>query len=172
MQDCGVDLEKYQFDTYYQIFDFIEQLLCVICKLESKFGFEHRDMHWGNIMIKDSQLFLVDFNFSRLEIDKIVYTNLNDHKWIFEGDRGTDIQFGVYKEIRDSCNSEWVPFNKLSNLLWIRYILQKLMVKANVLKTVQCRTKTQRKLKKLIKKANSCSTTPEFYEWLCDFNEK
>lgn len=172
MQDCGIDLEKYQFENQYQFFDFIDQLLSVICKLENKFKFEHRDMHWGNIMIKDSQLFLVDFNFSRLEIDKIVYTDLNEHEWIFEGDRGADIQFGVYKEIRESCKSNWLAFNPESNLFWIRYLLQKLILKANKLKTARCKTKTLSKLKKILRIAGKSSTTQELYDWFIDYDEK
>lgn len=171
MKDCGVDLEKYQFKTYSQFIDFIHQLLSIICNLESKYNFEHRDMHWGNIMIKDQQVFIVDFNFSRLEKEKIIYTNLNDHSWIFEGDGAADIQFVVYKDIRDSCNSNWISFNPKSNLMWIRYILKKLILKASGLDNVKYKNKILKILQKISIQSNEYSNCHDFFKWFLEFEK-
>lgn len=67
MEDCGTPFEKYQFRDYPEILSFIDQLLETIATLEKCYRFEHRDLHWGNILIKDSEIFLIDFNFARME---------------------------------------------------------------------------------------------------------
>ena len=119
-------------------------------------------------MIKDFKVFLVDFNFSRLETDKIIFTDLNNHNWIFEGDKGKDIQFGVYKEIRNSCNSNWKTFNPKSNLLWVKYILQKLILKVDFLKS--SKSKSLKCLKNCIRKIALCNSCNQFYNWFVDKN--
>ncbi|ELA41684.1 haspin protein kinase [Vittaforma corneae ATCC 50505] len=134
MNDCGCDLEKYRFKNFTEVVDFIDQLLSAICSLEERFKFEHRDMHWGNIMIKNSMVYIIDFNFARLETDKIVYTDLNAQEWLFEGDRSVDMQFEIYVEARKACKSNWKAFSPKSNLLWVRYLLRKLELKLETFK--------------------------------------
>ncbi|KAM0681405.1 Serine/threonine-protein kinase haspin [Glugoides intestinalis] len=135
MNDCGADLEKYQFQSFQEVMSIIAQFLDTITTLEDKYNFEHRDMHWGNIMIKDSVLSIIDLNFARLEKDKVVFTDLNLHTWLFEGDVNIDIQFSVYLKMKELCKSDWKSFNPVSNMLWFRYLLRKLCLKAKCLPT-------------------------------------
>lgn len=165
MEDCGMDLEKYKFKTYHEIVDFIDQLLSTVSILETKYKFEHRDMHWGNVMIKNSKIFIIDFNFSRIEIDKVVYTNLNEENWLFEGDDKVDIQFEVYKLMKESCKSDWLVFNAKSNLFWVRYLLKKLQSKISGLLTEHSRITAQKEIARMILKGDEYANCTDFYQW-------
>lgn len=165
MNNCGNDLERYQFKDYNEVVWFISQLLSAVHILEAHYKFEHRDLHWGNIMVKDSEIFLIDFNFSRLETKKIVYTDLNQEQWLFEGDPSVDPQFGVYKKMKVSCKNDWMSFNEKSNLLWIVYLLDKLHLKIKTLKVSEDRFKATRIVQFLENKAKRCKNTQELLGW-------
>lgn len=165
MNDCGIDLEKYQFENFQEIMSVISQLLDTISTLEEKYCFEHRDMHWGNIMIKDSVLSIIDLNFARLEKDKIVFTDLNLHKWLFEGDSSVDIQFSVYGKMKELCKSDWKSFNPVSNMLWFRYILRKLSLKAKCLSGMAEITCPLKIMNLLIRKADQFVCCADFKHW-------
>lgn len=179
MNDCGCDLEKYRFKNFVEIVDFIDQLLSTICNLEEKFRLEHRDMHWGNIMIKDTKVHIIDFNFARLETDKIVYTDLNAQEWLFEGDCNVDMQFEIYVETKRSCKSNWKAFNPKSNLLWIRYLLRKLELKLETVREEAddaTRIKNRKMLGKIVQKAYEfadCKGLKKYFDVLrCKANLK
>lgn len=166
MNNCGEDLERYQFRDCKEIMHFVTQLLSAICILEQNYMFEHRDLHWGNVMVKDSEIFLIDFNFSRLEKKKIIYTDLNQEQWLFDGDSSIDPQFAVYKRMKASCRNDWLSFNEKSNLLWVIYLLDKLHIKIKTLKVVEDRFKATRFVQLLENKAKRCKSTQELFDWL------
>ncbi|EQB60564.1 haspin ser thr kinase [Vairimorpha apis BRL 01] len=51
-EDGGICLEKYKFKSVKQILFFVRQIIQILSNLEIKYKFEHRDLHWGNILIK------------------------------------------------------------------------------------------------------------------------
>lgn len=177
MEDCGVDLENTIFSSYMEVHVFLENLFSTISSLENRFHFEHRDMHWGNIMIKGSKTYLIDFNFTRLEAklfdgriydlnfnsgtSKILFTNLNKEKWLFEGDDEVDFQFYIYKRMKMSCNGDWRSFNVESNLLWIIYIIDKLWSKIKNFKTGECKIKSTNLIKHLLEVVKDCKNTTD-----------
>lgn len=130
MENGGTDLEHYEFRRRADLKSFISQILEVLNRLEDKFEFEHRDLHWGNILINDKmRVKIIDFSISRINLRYLSYTNLNNKPWLFEGDEKVDEQFGIYKILRSRCNGNWSFYNPKSNLLWVGYLLRKLKSK-------------------------------------------
>lgn len=169
MNDCGCDLEKYVFKTMIEIIDFIGKLIETICRLEETYRFEHRDMHWGNIMIKDGEVYLIDFSFSRLETMKIIYSDLNQQEWLFEGDTNIDMQFEIYIEEKKACKSKWDGYCPKSNMLWMRYVLRKLEKKMEGMEDVKC---NKRQFGKIVQKAYDFWCCSDFKRWFEHFRAR
>ncbi|TBU19239.1 haspin serine/threonine kinase [Ordospora colligata] len=126
MADGGVSLEDTKFTNCAEINRFLKNVAKVLANLETKYEFEHRDLHWGNILINSEKVNLIDFSLSRIKSNgKVIYEDLNAKEWLFEGDEQTDIQFGVYKQMRLLSHSDWKAFIPESNVLWMKYLVQK-----------------------------------------------
>lgn len=165
MNDCGKDLEKYEFQSRNEIICFFDQILSIVTILEDRFKFEHRDMHWGNIMINGSCVYLIDLNFARLEKEKIIYTDLNKEEWLFEGDENIDIQFSVYIQMKESCGSDWISFHPATNFLWIKYLLNKMKIKSETIRCNKERSLSKKIIRKMISSAEKISTCKDFKKW-------
>lgn len=203
LEDCGVDLEAYKFDTSDQIFLFFIDFIWILFRLEQKYKFEHRDLHWGNIMISGGRVKLIDFLFSRLEVDAqtlqrnildcketpddavhpatsqhddpwpgnmmILYTDLSQEEWIFDGDEAVDPQFVVYKEMRRITHGEWESFHSGTNGLWISYIIQKLRCKATEMEQPEEEARTCRLLNRIQERYESLGWGTAFCDWLAQY---
>lgn len=136
MENSGIDLEKYNFQNKEEVKNFIKQLIGCVARLEEKYDFEHRDLHWGNVMIKNEdslKVKIIDFSLSRIRCNSsLVYSNLKNKLWLFEGDEQCDEQFGVYKKMRNFCGDDWSLFIPMTNVLWIKYIINKVEQKSNM----------------------------------------
>lgn len=158
----GIDLESFLFLNSMEIFYFMFHLTRILHRLQNKFKFEHRDLHWGNILIKRKivtninkscieiendpfdisenfepfTITLIDFSLSRFETDDyIVYSDFNNKStnWIFEGNSTIDYQFDIYREMKNII-TDWSKFYPQTNTLWIKYICKKLLDKASLFK--------------------------------------
>lgn len=177
MKDCGLDLENTIFTTFFEICNFLDQLFTTVAKLEILYRFEHRDLHWGNIMVKDGEVNLIDFNLTRLEailqngviydlnyksgVPKTLYTNLNKETWLFEGDENVDFQFDIYKKMKQCCDGDWVSFNVKSNLLWIIYIFDKLWFKIKTFQNNEDKIKSTKLIQYLLEFSKECKNTED-----------
>lgn len=181
MEDVGIDLENTCVDGFTHLHRILENLLSIIINLEEKFRFEHRDLHWGNIMLKGNSISIIDFNFARLEAEissdgildlvtaqnpKLLHTNLNNENWIFEGNSDVDLQFEVYKQMKLSCDSNWEKFNPISNLLWAIYVLDKLFYKISKLSDQKEKYKSVKLIKYLIDISKKCKDCKDLLEYL------
>lgn len=156
MEDAGTDLENYQFKKISDILFFLKIIIECLSVLEFKYQFEHRDLHWGNILIQDNSMrndslctfsenlrnfnlssrfvtedsapfkvSIIDFGLSRLSTDHgLVYKDLSPEKELFEGTG--DEQYDVYRLMKKICCNEWSKFNPFTNVLWIKYLVNKL----------------------------------------------
>ncbi|WEL38239.1 haspin Ser/Thr kinase [Encephalitozoon hellem] len=126
MEDGGESLENIRFQNIEEVDKFIREVIRTLARLEEKYEFEHRDLHWGNILIKKGHISLIDFSLSRLKSeDTVIFNDLNDKQWLFEGDEKVDIQFKVYRDMRELCSGRWERFTPGSNVLWVRYLVEK-----------------------------------------------
>lgn len=144
MKHGGIDLENFKFSNLTEVFFFFKRLLTILNNLEEKYEFEHRDLHWGNIMLKRNKemsweglstfdfpndynpfkISIIDFTLSRIALNnKIVYTDLSVKKWLFEGDERVDIQYRVYKKMK---RDDYSTFDSRCNFYWFEYLVHKI----------------------------------------------
>ncbi|KAJ1895824.1 hypothetical protein LPJ66_004354 [Kickxella alabastrina] len=168
----GETLENANVSTWKEARSIIRQLALSMALAERHNQFEHRDLHWGNIMITRSnshQTFLyqlppvdsrrnsklmsipnykvrctiIDYTLSRLHIDNdandatgskpanydpannVFYVALKDES-LFRGEG--DIQYDVYRKMRDCSKSNWEKFHPHTNVLWLTYVLHKILL--------------------------------------------
>ena len=148
MKDGGVDLEKFKLKNMRQVQSIVNQLVCSLSLAEDKIQFEHRDLHLGNILIKETDLdcfkangeefkfdeiqcSIIDYSLSRMKDGAgVAYRDLDTIEWLFEGDPKIDTQYQVYKDMRSIKGKlSWKDFNPRSNILWLSFLLERLVFK-------------------------------------------
>ncbi|KAJ2824209.1 hypothetical protein IWW50_003439, partial [Coemansia erecta] len=167
----GETLENAAVSTWKEARSIIRQLALSMALAERNNRFEHRDLHWGNIMVTryhSNLTFLyqlpptgsrlkstlisipsykvrctiIDYTLSRLHIDNdtkdvvvskpasydsannVFYVALKDEA-LFQGEG--DIQFDVYRQMRACAKDDWEGFHPHTNVLWLTYVLQKIL---------------------------------------------
>lgn len=150
LSDGGKDLESFVLQSWSQAASVYTQAVQAIAQAEEKCQFEHRDLHWGNIVIKEVtqgrhgrrdvldirkifspkwsgvQATIIDFTLSRacFEENNIIALQMDDEAF-FNG-KG-DIQFEVYRQMRKVTNGDWQKYYPLTNVLWLHYLLRKII---------------------------------------------
>jgi serine/threonine-protein kinase haspin len=51
----GEDMERFQFDSMDQALSVLQQVAISLSVAEESLLFEHRDLHWGNVLIKKTK---------------------------------------------------------------------------------------------------------------------
>lgn len=126
----GVDLESFKPRNFDEVKSILLQVALTLAVAENACQFEHRDLHWGNILVKrvgpaDNQsrlectmndvdisvdtsgvlVTLIDFTLSRLAKQSnstdVVFCNLSADPEIFNGPEG-DLQADAYRQMRDT----------------------------------------------------------------------
>lgn len=114
---------------------------------ESEFQFEHRDLHWGNILVVPTaektfkfilngkpieirthgvKATIIDYTLSRLVYKECcLYQNLADDPELFEATG--DYQYLIYRLMRDNTNDCWEVFEPYTNVLWLHYTIDKMI---------------------------------------------
>ncbi|KAJ8025700.1 Serine/threonine-protein kinase haspin [Holothuria leucospilota] len=145
--DGGKDLEELEFSRIEEAVSILQQVTGSLASAERQYSFEHRDLHWGNILIRktnrakstfmiEGELFeipshgveasIIDFTLSRLQKDGCtVFCDVSDDATLFIG-KG-DYQFDIYRKMKRENKNDWETFNPHSNVLWLHYILEKLL---------------------------------------------
>ncbi|EMR09024.1 hypothetical protein PNEG_02797 [Pneumocystis murina B123] len=152
LEKGGKDLEHVNITTWRQVNRIFWDIVKVFSQGEKLYEFEHRDLHWGNVLVDDisdssedmlSQLSLnsacfsqpciiiIDYTFSRLRCDdnigELTWNNFEDHE-IFEAHG--DYQYEIYRLMRDYASSSkkmWSDFIPRTNVFWLHYLIDKLI---------------------------------------------
>ncbi|PPQ64615.1 hypothetical protein CVT24_008352 [Panaeolus cyanescens] len=164
----GPDLEAYTFQNaakqgWRQACSLFWQVTKALAHAEHLVSFEHRDLHVGQILVKDLPIqnasnilkphstnqrgrpkairvymddashgieaTVIDLGLSRMDAgdghggDPIHWTPIDQE--VFEGEG--DYQFDIYRMMRDMTNSDWQGFHPITNVLWLHYLLLKLL---------------------------------------------
>ncbi|KAI9467153.1 hypothetical protein BJY52DRAFT_1236715 [Lactarius psammicola] len=150
----GPDLEAYTFSRptkagWRQACSLFWQIVRVLATAENLVSFEHRDLHWGQILVKDvpSEVFdrdarlpmdhpaygvqatVIDLGLARMDAraddgsTEICWTPFDEE--IFEGEG--DYQFDIYRLMRKHNGGRWADFRPLTNVMWLHYLLFKLL---------------------------------------------
>ncbi|PAA72154.1 hypothetical protein BOX15_Mlig015665g1 [Macrostomum lignano] len=145
---AGCPLPAFRFGCYREARSVILQLALSLAAAESQFQFEHRDLHWNNVLVRRSgrvkiryrvadhnyainceglEVAIIDFTVSRVSPAPgyVLYIDMSGDEGIFVGDG--DYQFEVYRMMRRDCSDDWRKFNPRTNLMWLHYLLDKLL---------------------------------------------
>ncbi|XP_063902656.1 uncharacterized protein LOC135122415 isoform X3 [Zophobas morio] len=164
----GPDLEKYKFNNPLEALSLVLQVVCSLVVAERALNFEHRDLHWGNVLISKTQketlqyfvnnevlivathgieATIIDFTLSRLETNGNIYYYALEDEGFFTG--VNDIQYDVYRKMRSLNDNNWKDFNPATNVLWVHYLLYKII---NEKKLSRKKSRNQRKNLRIFKR--------------------
>ncbi|XP_023812451.1 serine/threonine-protein kinase haspin [Oryzias latipes] len=125
----------------------LHQVTAALAVAEQELHFEHRDLHWGNVLVKTTRkrkgsfllngethhvetngvlVRIIDYSLSRLEIDELtVSCDISNDEELFMGQG--DYQFEIYRLMRQENGNDWSSYHPHSNVLWLHYLCSKLL---------------------------------------------
>ncbi|XP_041131639.1 uncharacterized protein LOC121329819 isoform X2 [Polyodon spathula] len=125
----------------------LHQVTASLAVAEQALCFEHRDLHWGNLLVKKTSVKerkytlngttysvmtngvhvnIIDYSLSRLEIDGLtVSCDISTDEGLFMGQG--DYQFEIYRKMREENKNSWSEYNPHTNVLWLHYLTDKLL---------------------------------------------
>eukprot|EP00775_Hariotina_reticulata_P005959 gene5959-6198_t len=154
MSNCGWDLESYQLRDFDQARSMMLQVAMALAVAEESVAFEHRDLHWGNIMLSPATsthiscrltncaikirtegavVCLIDFTASRLQTPwgDVAYCDLEQEEGLFDGPKGK-CQFETYRRMRTITKGEWSGAYPGTNVQWMLYLCELLLTEKPV----------------------------------------
>ncbi|CAG8527077.1 2201_t:CDS:2 [Ambispora leptoticha] len=144
----GVDLEHVKLKTWRQAWSILTQIGWTLALAEESLKFEHRDLHWGNITIKATNLkhvtfhdpsngkvyeipcfgvraCIIDYTLSRMDIDEnTIHVDIRDEGY-FTGEG--DYQYEIYRMMRKETKGNWRSFCPKTNVFWLHYLADKIL---------------------------------------------
>nr|XP_024216931.1 uncharacterized protein LOC106681784 isoform X2 [Halyomorpha halys] len=182
--NAGRDLESYSFSTAKQGLSVFKQTVCALAVAEANNEFEHRDLHWGNVLVsrtserdipfilnRDKYTILtngvkatiIDFTLSRMTFpcsDFPVYCDIGQDPDMFIGTG--DYQFDVYRHMRDDVKNNWQCFVPKTNVRWLHYLVDKMINKVKYQrKTAKVHTDSMKILKDIESWILNCDSAVE-----------
>ncbi len=143
----GTDLEAHVFKNAEESFSAFKQVALSLAVAESEFEFEHRDLHWGNVLVaptrettltfslngKEIKLrtcgikaTIIDYTLSRLVYKECcLFQDLATDAELFEANG--DYQFDIYRLMKTHTNNIWEVFEPFTNVLWLHYTIDKMI---------------------------------------------
>uniref|UniRef100_B5DSC0 non-specific serine/threonine protein kinase n=1 Tax=Drosophila pseudoobscura pseudoobscura TaxID=46245 RepID=B5DSC0_DROPS len=143
----GEDMSSFKFVNAEQSYYVLQQIMLALAVGEEECQFEHRDLHWGNILIeptikkeisykfhtKDLKVFskgvkvtIIDYTLSRITIDEFCnFNDLSSDEELFVA--SGDYQYDIYRLMRDELKNNWASFAPKTNVLWLSYVTAKLI---------------------------------------------
>ncbi|KAL0422136.1 UNVERIFIED_CONTAM: Serine/threonine-protein kinase haspin [Sesamum latifolium] len=174
----GQDLESFVLLNFDEARSLLVQVTLALAVAEAAYEFEHRDLHWGNILLsrkgsatvqfilegKKLQvrtfgllISIIDFTLSRINTgEDILFLDLSSDPALFEGPKG-DKQADTYRKMRDATDECWEGSFPKTNVLWLQYLVDILLLKKSYERT----PKDERELRSLKKRMNSYGSAKE-----------
>ncbi|KYN28951.1 Putative serine/threonine-protein kinase haspin like protein [Trachymyrmex cornetzi] len=143
----GEDLEAFLFQTAEEACALFLQTALALAVAEKALEFEHRDLHWGNVLISRTKEQYIYYNLGGREIKfpskgvKVSIIDFTLSRMLYQGcciynDLALDpalftahgeYQFEIYRLMRDTIQNDWRKFEPYTNVLWLHYILDKMI---------------------------------------------
>jgi len=144
-ENGGQDLERFQLHNFDEVRSLLLQTILTLAVGEEACGFEHRDLHWGNVLLDRCsgegearfrlrgvdvrvqtaglKASLIDFTLSRLQAGsgEIAFCDLSADPELFQGPKG-DIQADTYRRMRKATRGDWQEHRPKTNALWVHYM--------------------------------------------------
>ncbi|XP_038013550.1 serine/threonine-protein kinase haspin [Motacilla alba alba] len=149
----GQDLERMRssFSSVASARSILHQVTASLAVAEQELHFEHRDLHWGNVLVRSTELRelqyvlngetrriptagihvnIIDYTLSRLDKDGLtVFCDLSTDMELFQGTG--DLQFDIYRQMKEENSNSWTDYHPHSNVLWLHYLADKLLKAMN-----------------------------------------
>ncbi|KAI5424627.1 serine/threonine-protein kinase haspin homolog [Lathyrus oleraceus] len=178
-QHGGKDLEGFVLLNFDEARTLLVQVAAGLAVAESAYEFEHRDLHWGNILVSRSDdsatlqftldgknllvetyglmISIIDFTLSRMNTgDSILYLDLSADPDLFKGPKG-DKQSETYRKMKEVTEDWWEGSFPKTNVLWLVYLVDILLTK----KTFERTSKDERDLRSLKKRLDKYNSAKE-----------
>ncbi|WVZ04839.1 hypothetical protein V8G54_018185 [Vigna mungo] len=174
----GKDLEGFALLNFDEARALLAQVTAGLAVAESAFEFEHRDLHWGNILVgrSDSEalqftldgrkmlvktygliISIIDFTLSRINTgDRILYLDLSSDPDLFKGPKG-DKQSETYRKMKEVTEDWWEGSCPKTNVLWLIYLVDILLTKKSFERT----SKHERDLRSFKKRLDKYDSSKE-----------
>ncbi|KAL1534993.1 non-specific serine/threonine protein kinase [Salvia divinorum] len=171
-QHGGRDLESFVLLNFDEARSLLVQVTLALAVAEAAYEFEHRDLHWGNVLLTRKEpaslqftlegkklliktfglvISIIDFTLSRMNTgEDILFLDLSSDPEIFEGPKG-DKQADTYRKMRDVTDECWEGSFPKTNVLWLQYLVDILLLK----KSFERISKDERGLRSLKKRLNT-----------------
>lgn len=143
-EDGGADLEHFEFRSATEAVALLFQIVVALAVAEEQSQFEHRDLHWGNILIKRTRVqkkqarlngvdinmqtsglnvTIIDFTLSRLTADsgETFFLDLNADPELFNGPK-KHCQSETYRRMKKAIKGKWDAYEPKTNALWLHYL--------------------------------------------------
>ncbi|KAH8391708.1 hypothetical protein KR009_001713, partial [Drosophila setifemur] len=151
LEFAGSDMMNYKFTNAEQSYYALLQIILTLAVGEVECQFEHRDLHWGNILIKKTNkkqicfklsnnnltvytkgvnVTIIDYTLSRITIDECCHFNdLSNDEELFSATG--DYQYDIYRKMRVQLQNNWASYAPKTNVLWLSYVIAKLIENIN-----------------------------------------
>ncbi|RZC63185.1 hypothetical protein C5167_024941 [Papaver somniferum] len=174
----GEDLESFVLSNFHEVQSLLVQVAAALAVAEAAYEFEHRDLHWGNILLTRRgvetvkfvlegrqmrartfglSISIIDFTLSRINTGEAIhYLDLSNDPELFKGPRGCK-QSETYRKMREVTEECWEGSFPKTNVLWLQYLVDILLQKKSFGQT----SKEKRDLRSLKKRLDTCCSAKE-----------
>ncbi|KAG6751464.1 hypothetical protein POTOM_043652 [Populus tomentosa] len=131
LQHGGKDLESFVLSNFDEVHSLLVQVTAGLAIAEAAYEFEHRDLHWGNILLRrnDSTTTLIYTG------QDILFPDLTLDPYLFKGPKGdrqarATIQAAeTYRKMKKVTGDFWEGSFPKTNVLWLIYLVDILLLK-------------------------------------------
>ncbi|KAL4423699.1 hypothetical protein ABPG75_001000 [Micractinium tetrahymenae] len=147
--DGGADLEHFQLRSFEEVRSILLQTALAVGVAEEACQFEHRDLHWGNLLIRRTEqplpgatvharlrgveleaaiagvtVTLIDFTLSRLVTvtGEVAFCDLAADPELFKGPKGS-VQAETYRRMKKATKNRWEAHVPATNVFWMQYLV-------------------------------------------------
>ncbi|XP_020520416.1 serine/threonine-protein kinase haspin homolog isoform X1 [Amborella trichopoda] len=146
----GQDLESFVLRSFEEVQSLLIQVTASLAIAEVACEFEHRDLHWGNVLLSRDEtstlefslqgrkmwaktfglsVSIIDFTLSRINAgDTIQFLDLSADPELFNGPK-RDKQSETYRKMLEVTEGCWEGSFPKTNVLWLHYLVDILLTK-------------------------------------------
>ncbi|GAB2242813.1 hypothetical protein Droror1_Dr00019588 [Drosera rotundifolia] len=149
LEHGGVNLESFVLSDFGEARSLLVQVTTGLAIAEAAYEFEHRNLHWGNILLSRKDIPTVTLTLDG-KSDKILYLDQSLDPLLFKGEKGD-------KQMREVTDDQWEGSFPRTNVLWLQYLVDMLLIK----KSYKRSGKDDRDLRSLKKRMNGYNSARE-----------
>ncbi|CAI0552017.1 unnamed protein product, partial [Linum tenue] len=184
LEHGGKDLESFVLKNFDETRSLLVQVVSGLAVAEAAFEFEHRDLHWGNVLLSRNDctkvqftlegkkmilrtfglsISIIDFTLSRICTGQdILCFDMSSEPYLFKGPKG-DKQVKLnqlaetYRKMKEVTQDIWEGSHPRTNVLWLLYLVDILLLK----KSFERSSKHEREMRSLKKRLDQYNSAKE-----------